>query len=275
MWCWSVSLCCLFFTFEAKEVVLSSGLQDWDREQLLTQYDLYQAYHDMGVITASSILVYNINQQGELDVYRTNDSVISAEGYQQSLKQDVGLRAFPCIYCDATVGFCAGLAKRLERTFANRAAFILNVTRRAEVFKWDAISVDFEPDSAINWRELSRLLVQLSEALSLVNVALHVWIGGPTRYDLDMFRDAPNLHAITMDTYVHMYVDFVTAAMTTLAQSHNASRLGFGLLSSAEMPEDDMLKTVLWTQVTKVPILSLWSDNPSGFALKALRLFLL
>jgi len=263
----------LNLVLSSKDVLLSSGLMNWDREKLMTQYNAYQLYKDMKVISAASILVYNINENGELDTYKTNDTVVDAEGYQQLIQDNIHLKSYPCIYCDATVGFCSGLNNRLSKLYAKKMEFIWNLTSKIRLFHWNAIVVDFEPDTDIDWRLLTNFLIDVAAALQVVHVPLLVWVGSGTPYDLTLYR-TNNLHVISMDTYVDSYVAFVHAAALLFSQTNNITRTGLGLLSSNCMSEADMLQTVLWIQVCKVPLISLWSDNPNPFTLKALQLYL-
>ena len=259
----------------ANEVVLSSGLENWSRRQLDLQFNAFAQYKHMRVISASSILVYRLDEDGNLDTYKTNDSSVNAEDFQLSVRQKIGLKAYPCLFCDATVGFCSQLNTRLERMYQHKIGFFSNVTARVLMNGWNGFAVDFEPDEGINWARLSDFLVELSNVLrDLAQVVLYVWVGGRTLYTESVFS-APNIVVWSMNTYVDTYNHFVDVAAQDLALVDNTTRLGFGLLQSNDVPEWDMINVVSWMRVAKVPMLNLWASNISGFALKALETFLL
>jgi hypothetical protein len=255
-------------------VILSSGLQGWNRSQLLQQYNIYSMYSDMRIITASSILVYNLDENGNLDTYKTNDTSINAEEYQLMIKQQIGLLSLPCLFCDSTSGkYCNNLNDRLERLYKNQTYFITTTIERILDNHNDGFVVDFESVKPIDWEKLTSFLIIWSQALSIINRPLYVWIGVNTLYDYRIYS-ASNIKLLSMDTYVDSYDNFINVATSSIIKLYNTSKLGFGLLTSQNMPENDMMEVVEWCEVAKINTLSIWSNTISGYAYKALYKFL-
>jgi hypothetical protein len=256
----------------SNEVILSSGLQDWNHSQLVRQHNIYSTYAGLQILTTSSILVYNLDKKGNLDTYKTNDPNTTAEGFQLSMKQ-LGLKALPCLFCDATSGFCPNLNERLENLYNNQANFINTTLDEISKYNWDGFTVDFEPDTNIDWGKLTTFLIAWSVALNNVNKPLYVWYGLGTSYDESIYT-AVNIKILSMDTYVDSYDRFVAAASDTLIRMSNFTELGVGLLTSERLSEDDMLRVVKWCFVARVMTLSFWSDTIPGCAYEALYEFL-
>ncbi len=243
----------LLKTLVANNVILSSGLQDWNRSQLLEQYNMYSMYSDMGIITSSSILVYNLDEKGNLDTYKTNDTSVTAEEYQLMIKQEIGLLALPCLFCDATTGYCTNLNDRLEKLYKNQTYFVTITIEKIMSNHWDGFVVDFEPDSQINWEKLTTFLILWSQALAIINKPLYVWIGFRTLYDYRIYS-APNIKLLSMNTYVSTYGEFIDMATSSLTKLYNTTKIGFGLLTSENMPEKDMMKVVEWCEVARIKL---------------------
>lgn len=258
----------------AKEVILSAGVNGLNDNQLYDQYTAYNAYNDMHIITGSSVLVYSLSENGTLDVYQTNDPSWSAEEFQQSLKQYLGLKTLPCLYCDATIGACSDLNNRLEAMYLYQDDFIQSTIDTAELNGWDGYYVDFEPDSPINSTRLTEFVISWGEALQNASLSLNVWVGGATQYDTYSLYDADCVNLVTMDTFTNSYDNFINTAASLLTTAvDNISRLGFGLLTnygsqfvnkSFGSPLDDnhdIVSITKWTSLIGVQPLSLWSSN--------------
>ena len=121
----------LLLNIVSANIILSSGLTNWTNQQLTFQYNLYKTYKSMNIITGSSILVYEINENGEMDTYKTNNNVL-AEEYQYRLKKELGLKSYPCFFCDTTIQMCGGqgFIERFEKLYKNMSSFIDNTINR-------------------------------------------------------------------------------------------------------------------------------------------------
>jgi len=264
----------LFVFVTAKnDVILSSGLENFDRVQLDHQYNLFSLYQKMNLISSSSMLIYNIDVHGHLDTYKTNDSSVTAEYFQILLTNDLGLKAYPCLYCDATSGFCSDLNSRLENMYKNQSIFIWSVLERLLENKFHGLYLDFEPDGTINWTKLTTFVLELSNVLHLFQLPVFLWFGYGTLYDARIFS-AVNVKIISMDTYTNTYIDFVHSASKNLELLSNSNMFGAGLLTSKKMSEKDLLNVVQWCAITNITSITLWASTISGFAYKALHLFL-
>src|SRR5579872_1040201 len=126
-----------------REIILSSGVTNWTTKQLTLQYNKYSAYANMGIVTASSILVYNLDNDGHLGTYATADQNMSAIEYQISLKK-LGLKIYPCLFCDTSIGVCNNLTKTMNKLYSHQQHFINDTITQALKFGWDGYTVDFE-----------------------------------------------------------------------------------------------------------------------------------
>lgn len=273
----TVFLCTLgsFATKNNNDVTLTSGLQDFDRVQLDHQYNLFSLYKNMHIIRSSSMLIYNIDTQGNLDTYKTNDSATSAEYFQSLLKNNLGLYAYPCLYCDATAGFCSDLNMRLEKMYKNQTRFILDLVERTMVNGWHGLYFDFEPDGAIDWDKLTHFLIDISHVLNVVQLPVYVWVGHGTSYDHHLLLSATNIKLVSMDTYQQTYADFVVSAVDNVEQlTSNANKLVVGLLTSEPVSQEDMFEILKWCTVANITTINLYASTISGFAFEALQSFL-
>jgi hypothetical protein len=264
-----IALSAMSETSTEVDVILSSGLKDWDASQLFDQYNRYSIYSQMEIITASSILVYNIDEDGNLDTYKTLDLNITAEKYQ-TMVQQLGLKALPCLYCDATtdMGYCKNLSNRLDKMYSHQDEFISDTIQRALLYNWTGYIVDMEPDFLLNWTRLSLFIVDWALQLKIINRDLYVWIGGNTDYNESLFSSYnftnDNIKLLSMDTYVMDYESFVEMASQEITTVSSVDRIGFGLLTSDFIPEEDMAKITTWTRKTGATALSIWSDKIPG-----------
>lgn len=270
-----LSLSFLLIVANAKEVILSSGLGGWNKQQLWNQYTSYKAYSDMGVINGASILAYNLQENGMLGVYPLNDTSFTAESFQQTLKTQLKLNAYPCLYCDASIGNCQNLASRLENLYLNQDAFIQDSINRANTYGWDGYSVDFEPDGTVNSTKLTNFIMDWGLILNEHNLTLSVWIGGDTQYDMTTLFNTTMLSFLTMDTYTDTYESFLSIATPLQTSINDISKLGFGLLTNygyhvrAENDTNtDITDIVQWSILTKSGPLSLWASHipPTWYA---------
>ena len=254
------------FTQRTREVILSSGLISWDHKQLLTQYNAYNVYANAGIITASSILVYEIDIHGNLNQYNTTDPLISAEQFQMSLQKlgNDGLSSYPCIYCDATIGYCKNLTDRMEHLYEHKYHFINDTIQRAIKYNWNGYTIDLEPDQKIDALKLSHFIVEWSNELTKYNLLLYVWIGTTTVFDINILSESnANIRLITMDTYVDDYDSFLDAASNTLLLSSKPQNIGFGLLTNiynTSLSETALISVSSWANISMTCSLSIWAS---------------
>lgn len=258
--------------FARPDVILSSGLENWDATQLQKQYNNFATYKDLGIITASSILVYNLDIDGNLDTYNTTDPNMTAEEYQVSVGK-LGLGKKPTIYCDSTINKCSNLSKRLDRLYTHSQDFINTTLQKAQKYGYDGYIVDFEADDQVDWTKLTSFLLEWSSQLSLLNLSLYVWVGSGTPYENSLYT-SKNIKVLTMDTYTSDFASFVEEASTFVTKKLNPANLGFGLLTSNVVPEKDMFKIVKWCEFVNVTTLSIWASTIDGLSFRPLHKFL-
>jgi hypothetical protein len=270
-------------------------------------YDAFNAYRRMGVITDSSILTYSIGLNGMLDPYNTSKLASqSIEQFQHSLTL-IDIPASPCIFCDETIGACKNLGTRLQKLYDNQDNFMQDSVNRATKYRWSGYTLDIEPVDYVNGTKLTTFVLEWADYLQKYDLVLSVWIGGDTVYGMDRLYGGPNnLQIFTMETYTSTYVDFIKQANLELISINNASRLGFGLLTSISsanqtldheidqiigsinmngknsmridnkvtdldfmwMSESDIGKVVDWVDVTKAGSMSIWATHipPAWYA---------
>lgn len=262
-------LCCVF----GKEVVLSTGLGGWTQQQLWSQYTSYKAYADIGIITTSSVLAYYIAENGSLAVYTTRSSMWPAEIYQATLKNDLGLKALPCLYCDATIGNCADLASRLNNLYNNMTGFIDDTISRGKQYGWDGYSVDFEPDTPVEMEQVTNFILEWGKALQENEMYLSVWIGGNVPYNLTQLYNSSYVKLVTMDTYNLSYDEVINVVAPLQTSMYDVNNLGFGLLTNYQTNNKssrnrynqtegpDMVGIVSWSLLTGAEPLSLWASH--------------
>lgn len=257
-----------------KRVILPSGLNEWNHSQLIDQYYVYKAYKDLGIIDSSSILAYNLDINGNLATYSTNNSDWTAEEYQASLKNDLKLAAYPCLFCDATIGMCPNLGTRLENLYSHQAHFINDTIYRAKKYGWNGYMVDFEPDEEINVTKLTDLIIEWSKILNINRLTLFVWIGGPTIYELDRFKEeSESLILITMSSYWLDYEQYTYLVDYSSTSINDISRFGYGLITYLHINEkkyirqnkdnmtDELIKIIDWSNDINIPTLVLWASK--------------
>jgi hypothetical protein len=262
--------------------MISSGLGGWTHDQLWSQYTSFKAYKNMNLINTISILSYNLQENGTIGVYQTNDSYWNAESYQQFLKQKLGIKATPCIYCDATIGMCPDLSSRLENLYLNSSGFINDTIYRANIYGWDGYIVDFEPDSTVNTTKLTDFIFDWSEQLETNGLSLTLWIGGNTPYD-DRIYNSSKINLITMNTYSQSYEEFISVAAPLQTSVIDITKLGFGLLTNyytkksfGNVTDDsDIMEIIKWSILTKSGSLSLWASHIPPDWYEALQLYLM
>jgi len=215
----------------SKEVILSSGIGNYNHQDLWSQYTAFKTYGNKNIISASSILAYYINENGSLEPYETNDTYWTAETYQQYIKDNTGLKSFPTLYCDATIGDCSNFNERIEKLYSNMTYFINDSIKRANLYNYDGYIVDFEPDSEVNTTKITDFILEWNQALNYNNLSLNLWIGGNTPYD-NRILNVSNLLLTTMSTYDNNYETFITTAEQLQVNINDVSRLGFGLLTN-------------------------------------------
>ena len=265
-----------------REVILSSGLDGWDRDKLKKQFNAYAAYKNMNIITASSILVYEIDEYGNLDTYNTTEPHLQAEEYQQSL-QGLGLKSYPCIYCDATIGNCQNLGDRLKLLFSHQQNFINTTIERAKKYNWDGYTIDLEPDQEVDPKQVTDFILDWANALEQSGMSLYVWVGGNVPYDDRLLDTKNNIKLLTMSTYSSSYDEFIQSGADQLISMRNSSNLGFGMLTSLipgsmcpiyNIDDDTMKKITTWSRTTNTLGLSLWASTISPSWFNGLKFYL-
>lgn len=264
----------------SKNIILSAGVGQYTHDQLWKQYTAFKTYSNIGIITASSILAYNLDTNGSLASYDTNDTYWTAETYQQYIKQTLKLKSYPCVYCDSTIGMCSNLSSRLENLYLNVDKFIDDSIQRAKLFNYDGYFVDFEPDTIVNSTKLTDFILMWNEALNKYNLTLNVWIGYDTPYD-DRIWNTTTLNLVSMNTYTDTYDYFIYMAGSLQTSINDITRLGFGLLTNYgiesemySMNETEIMKIAKWSKISKVNTLSLWASHISPHWYNALYLFI-
>jgi len=219
---------------------------------------------------------------GDLDTYNTSDPNMSAEQFQSVLQKNLSLKAYPCLYCDATIGNCADLDERLNNLFKHQQQFIDSTIQKIKIYNWDGYTVDFEPDDLVDSNRLTEFVIDWGCQLREIGRQLYVWIGGPTDYNMSVLPNSECIKMITMDTYTANYNAFINIASETMISVPNTSRLGFGLLTSdskilldmymnsivdhQKTPEfimtDDVTMDMItsWVDIAKVDQLSIWAS---------------
>jgi hypothetical protein len=234
----------------------------------------------MKIITASSILAYNLDINGSLDTYLTNDSFWSAETYQLYIKENLGLKSYPCLYCDATIGMCSNLSNRLENLYLNKTYFINDSIYRAKKFNYDGYFVDFEQDTTVNITKLTDFILLWNNELNKYKLSLTLWVDDGTPYD-ERIWNTSTLKLISMDTYTNTYDSFINIAASLQTSTNDITRLGFGLLTNYNyfgnindsINNTDMMKIVKWSILTKSNSLSLWASHISPQWYDSLQLY--
>jgi hypothetical protein len=259
----------------SRPVILSSGLGNYTDVQLQQQYRSFKAYKDIEIITGASMLIYNLNYDGTLGLYNTSSNT-TAEHYQRMLKTNLGLNAYPCLYCDSTIGMCSNLSSRLDNLYQNMDNFIKNTVFIAVLNKWDGYQVDFEPDTDVDSTNVTNFILEWGYVLKMHNMQLFVWIGGNVPYDDRIYNDK-NLILITMDTYEATYNSFVSTASNEQMNMYDITKLGFGLETNCDFKDyendtsSDINQIVNWSILTKSNSLSLWASHISPFWYYALH----
>ena len=105
--------------------------------------------------------------------------------------------------------------------------FINETIRRAQRYGWIGFSVDFEPDSFVDSYKLTNFILKWAKQLSIYNLSLSVWIGGPTQYNMDMLFNSTIVNIVTMSTYTTNYQNFIGIAGSLQTLTMNTSKLGF------------------------------------------------
>ena len=242
-------------------IILSSGLNNWTSQQLSYQYNLYKSYKYMNIIDASSILVYQIDENGEVDTYKTNSNV-SAEEYQYKLKKELGLKSYPCFFCDTTIQMCGGeeFVIRFEKLYKNLPKFIDDTIRNAIKYDYDGYYLDIEIITLYDSNKLTHFVNLWSIALKNVNKTLNLWVDGSlSPYNSTIIHD--NILFTTMNTYDTTFDTFLIQVGLHIGKINN-DKLSFGLLTyGSVMNSIEIDKIVQWSKIFKPYGLSLWAST--------------
>lgn len=252
----------------ARDVILSAGIGDYTYQELWELTTSFKFYKSINAISSSSILAYYLQDNGTLGVYNTAVNNYDGEDYQRSLLQ-YNLTAYPCLYCDSTIGMCSNLSQRIQNMINNKEIFISDSINRALSNGWDGYYVDFEPDSPVNATSLTEFILEWSLALNNYNLTLNIWIGSDTPYDTNLLYNTTHLKLSTMNTYDLDYEEFINTVAQLQRDQFESSRLGFGLLTNygkSNMTDNYINGTTLqfisqWSRLTNADSLSLWASH--------------
>ncbi|VBB17586.1 hypothetical protein YASMINEVIRUS_49 [Yasminevirus sp. GU-2018] len=272
----------------SKNVILSSGLGGWDASKLQHQYNAFSAYANMGIVSATSILAYNLDVNGYLDTYNTSDPNMTAEQYQYLLgslqvnplgnQMPKNVSTLPCLYCDATIGNCQNLGERLRRLFLHQQQFIDSTIQKIKQFNWDGYIVDFEPDQSVNPDRLTDFVIDWGCQLKALSRKLYVWTGFTAPYNMSVLTNSSCVNILTMNTYVGTYDSFIQIGSDAMLETPDTNRLGFGLLTSdfvkksyinndhfksnteIVLNEHDFEQVIEWIKTTNTESISIWAS---------------
>eukprot|EP00732_Lithocolla_globosa_P002565 Lithocolla_globosa_v1_NODE_1719_length_2380_cov_8.299785.p1 type:complete len:374 gc:universal NODE_1719_length_2380_cov_8.299785:2323-1202(-) len=217
----------------AGDVWLSSGYGGWTRQRMDQLYNDYQFYYQGNMTTHSSLLMYFFTTDGHFDHHENHNTPQgSVKPFAQALKSEIGLKAYPCFFCDETIGECSGLNSRLEAIYRREAEFIADTITEAKVYGWDGYTVDIESFGRLDSERLTTFLINWGVEMMNNGMTLQLWVGGPSQYNMGRLNDSPYVFPLqTMDTYRNSYSSWESAANSFLNQVH-AEKAGFGLLVS-------------------------------------------
>jgi hypothetical protein len=270
----------LWHNVGAYDVILSAGIGGYNESELVRQYNSYSAYAEINVITGSSILAYYLDENGDLATYKTGDKNWSGEAFQQSIGKDLGLKTFPCLYCDETINLCSPLSPRLEKLYAHQDDFIKKSIVRALEYGWDGYYVDIESGHQLNQTKLTDFIVEWGRQLANNQLKLNVWIGSTTKYDNQrLFNSQIGLGLTHMDTYDCSYDEFINKGQELMISVGNSTTYGFGLLTNYPKTDVDLNRgfdsnltlSISWSTRIKAT-LSLWASHISPLWFESLQL---
>jgi hypothetical protein len=240
---------------------------------LTHQLNAYYAYSNANIVTSSSILIYYLDENGNLATYTTSDPSMTSEQFQQKLSS-YNLSTYPCLYCDATIGNCENLGNRLNKLYDHQQEFIDSTITKAKQWNWNGYTVDFEPDQSVDADQVTKFILDWGCQLSKYDKTLYVWIGGPVPYNMSMLSEnysACKMKLVTMNTYTSSYESYINTAAATIADVSNSSNIGFGLLTESFkdshklidllwMDDSTMIKIGTWSRITNTDSLSIWAS---------------
>jgi len=244
-------------------IILSSGLTNWSNSQLSYQYNLYKLYKDTGIITGSSILVYEIDEEGQVNTYKTLTN-ITAENYQYMLKKNLGLKSYPCFFCDTSIQMCGGqdFINRFEKLYKNVSGFIDDTVKRALQYEYDGYYLDIELTTVIDFNKLTHFVNLWTKSLKQINRTLNIWIDySLSTYNSTMLYDNNDVYMTTMNTYDTTYDIFLTQVEQNVGKIDN-NRLSFGLITYDNIVSPvEIDKIIQWSNVFKPFSISLWAST--------------
>uniref|UniRef100_A0A0G4HCZ3 GH18 domain-containing protein n=1 Tax=Chromera velia CCMP2878 TaxID=1169474 RepID=A0A0G4HCZ3_9ALVE len=202
----------------------------YTRAQLQEQYDRFKTYAHEGVITAASMLLYGINEEGKMTWWDTSEPSWSIKKFQQDMGE-LGLKKVPLFFCDSTIGNCSPLGPILQAVYDRQEAFISESLQEASAYGWDGYAIDFEAFGFIDSKKLMSFTCKWAEALDKAGLHLMVWTGGPTFYDLEGLSACKGVSsAVTMDSYGISSSSGFSSFAERYMQSVPGHRAGFGIL---------------------------------------------
>ena len=254
----------LLLNIVSANIILSSGLTNWSNTQLSYQYNLYKSYKDMGLITGSSILVYEIDDEGQVNTYKTLNNTVSSEDYQYILKKELGLKSYPCFFCDTTIQMCGGqdFINRIEKLYKNMSGFIDDTIRRALKYEYDGYYLDIELSTVIDFNKLTHFVNLWTYSLKKINKTLNVWIDfSLSSYNATMLYNNNDVLMTTMNTYDTTYDMFLTQVGQYVGKTDNR-RLSFGILTYEHVIGSVEIDKILqWSKIFTPFSISLWAST--------------
>ena len=270
-----LSLLSMISIVSAKEIVLSAGLKDFTDQQLAEQYQRYENY--LPFITASSILVYEIGLNGTLQHYNISSKEYTAETYQQSLKKNLGLKSYPCIFCDSTLnGICDNIDLRLNNVLKRKEEFILESIGLAKKYEYDGYYLDLEGVTNVDQYLLTDFVNQWATAIAPYHLKLRVWIGPGTPFLLEKLLENCYTEIASFDTYTDDYQTFVNQASKYFNQICNKSHLSYGLLTYDTTLATKNTIHDIFEYITDIDVgsVTFWASTLPGHWLGTLKTFL-
>lgn len=205
----------------AKEIILSAGVSQYGLIPLEEQYYLYKTYKQNNLITGASILAYYLSENGTLETYNNGEEL------QYNLKNNLNLTAYPCLFCDATIGACDNLNSRLQNLYSNETYFIEQSIYKAKKYNWDGYYVDFEYGSFVDYNKLTTFIINWATQLYNNNLKLNLWIGDTVYYNMTLLYNNRIINLVTMTTYLKSY----EKVKVIVNNYNNVSNIIYGLLT--------------------------------------------
>jgi len=247
----------LIITVYTKEIILSAGVDKYSLKGLEEQYSLYKLYKNYNLITGASILAYYLSENGTLETYNNGEEL------QYSLKINLNLTAYPCLFCDSTIGACDNLNSRLEKVYLNEKYFFDQSIFKAKKYRWNGYYIDFEVNSFVDYNKLLDFILKWSKILYFNNLKFNLWIGD-TYYNMSLLYNNKYINLISMTTYLKPY-DQVKLIVN--GYNNITTNMMYGLLTY--QPDNPSIEIIypnneldnIINLFNDTEIISLWASN--------------